>query len=467
MDGSLVVGGHLTPTWWRGTLVPEAASEMGHAITRFAPGRVGAGLTDDLGEVLAHMRTNHLASYDHHYGLWYDRRRDDHLMVRRADGEVAPPFYEQPFARSGQGTAWDGLSRYDLTKFNPWYWQRLADFAKLCDEQGRVLFHQHYFQHNILEAGAHWADTPWRPANNINEVPMPEPPPYVGDKRIFLAHKFYDVSDPKWRSIHENYIRKCLDNFADSSNVIQLTSAEYTGPLSFVQFWLDTIIAWEKETGKQVLIGLSCTKDVQDAILADPTRGPHVDVVDIRYWTYAADGELYAPAGGQSLSPRQHLRRLKPASTSFGSIVRAVRECRTQHPQKAVTYHADLYCRSGRDGWAVLMGGGSLPDLPQLPDALRKAIVRLQPSDRIQLGEEQWCLAAGDREFLIYSASRNGATVVQLPKDRDYEYSTLDPKTGKLGVAKKITDGRVELPATCRSFGFASSFRLITLSPHH
>ena len=118
---------------------------MGHAITRFAPGRAGAGLTDELGEVLAHMRTNHLASYDHHYGLWYDRRRDDHLMVRRADGEVAPPFYEQPFARSGKGTAWDGLSKYDLTKFNVWYWQRLADFAKLCDEQGRVLFHHGYF----------------------------------------------------------------------------------------------------------------------------------------------------------------------------------------------------------------------------------------------------------------------------------------------------------------------------------
>ncbi len=261
VDGSLVVGGHLTPTWWRGTLIPEAAPEMGHAITRFAPGRTGAGLTDDLREVLTHMRANHLASYDHHYGLWYDRRRDDHLMVRRADGEVAPPFYEQPFARSGQGTAWDGLSKYDLTSFNAWYWQRLADFAQLCEEQGRILFHHGYFQHNIIEAGAHWADTPWRPANNINQVALPEPPPYVGDKRIFLAHKFYDLSDPNWRRIHESYIAKCLDNFAGNSNVIQLTSAEYTGPLSFTQFWLDTIGEWEKENGKQVLTGLSCTKD--------------------------------------------------------------------------------------------------------------------------------------------------------------------------------------------------------------
>ena len=302
------------------------------------------------------------------------------------------------------------------------------------------------FQHNIIEAGAHWADTPWRPANNINKVALPEPPPYVGDKRIFLAHKFYDLSDANWRRIHESYIRKCLDNFANNSNVIQLTSAEYTGPLSFSQFWLDTIAAWEKEKGKQVLTGLSCTKDVQDAILGDPTRSPHVDVIDIRYWTYTSDGELYAPLGGQNLSPRQHLRRLKPSASSFGSIVRAVRECRMQNPQKAVTYHADLYCRSGDDGWAVLMGGGSLPNLPQLPKALREAVVRLLPSDQLQLADDQWCLAAGDQEFLIYSAGRNEPTVVQLP-GRNYEYSSVDPKTGEVGKAKQVVGSRMEIPA--------------------
>ena len=30
-----------------------------------------------------------VAAFDHHYGLWYDRRRDDHTMVRQQDGDVA------------------------------------------------------------------------------------------------------------------------------------------------------------------------------------------------------------------------------------------------------------------------------------------------------------------------------------------------------------------------------------------
>ena len=154
------------------------------------------------------MAAKNIAVFDHHYGLWYDRRRDDHTMVHQVNGDVAPPFFEQPFANVGPGTTWNGLAKYDLTKFNPWYWQRLHDFARLCDDRGLVLFHQNYFQHNILEAGAHWVDCPWRPANNVNDMGLPEPPPFIGDKRIFMAPLYYDINDPHRRALHRGFIRQ-------------------------------------------------------------------------------------------------------------------------------------------------------------------------------------------------------------------------------------------------------------------
>lgn len=113
--------------------------------------------------------------------------------VRRRDGDVWGPFYEQPFARSGEGTAWEGLSKYDLNRPNAWYWNRLKQFAEKGAEKGLLLFHENYFQHNILEAGAYWVDCPWRSANNINQTDMPEPVPFAGDKRIFVADMFYDT----------------------------------------------------------------------------------------------------------------------------------------------------------------------------------------------------------------------------------------------------------------------------------
>ncbi|MCB1125329.1 MAG: pectate lyase, partial [Verrucomicrobiae bacterium] len=294
VNSRLLIGGTSGVAWWRGTTRPSEAPGNGIAITRFVPGRIGRGLTDDLLQLADGLRANGTAALDHNYGLWYDRRRDDHERTRRIDGEVQPPFFEQPFARSGEGTTWDGLSRYDLTRFNPWYWSRLREFADLCDERGLLLFHQQYFQHNILEAGAHWADFPWRSANNINATGFPEPPPYAGDKRIFQADLFYDVTHPVRRKLHEGYIRQCLDNFAGNDNVIQFTGAEFTGPLHFMEFWLDTISAWERtqlltardgnppavahhdisadSCRRLPVIALSATKDVQDAILADPVR---------------------------------------------------------------------------------------------------------------------------------------------------------------------------------------------------
>jgi hypothetical protein len=373
----VLVGRRQSVPWWSGGIQGKDLQTAQPAITRYVPGRTGKGLTDDLAELTDNMKVNHVIAMEQNYGLWYDRRRDDHERIRRMDGEVWPPFYELPFARSGKDTAWDGLSKYDLTKYNLFYWSRLKEYADLADQKGLLLVHQNYFQHNIIEAGAHYADFPWRTANNINNTGFPEPPPYAGDKRIFMAGQFYDISNPVRRELHKKYIRQCLNNFKDNNGVIQLTGEEFTGPLHFVKFWLDVIRDWEKETGKHPIIGLSVTKDVQDSVLNNPAYVSIVDLIDIRYWHYQADGTAYEPKGGQSLAPRQHARLLKPKKTSFEQVYRAVKEYHDKYPGKAVVYSGDSYPEFGM---AAFMAGGSLPVLPGNTDAtLLKAAVGMKP----------------------------------------------------------------------------------------
>jgi hypothetical protein len=360
-DGKPISGSRIEGAWWRGGIRPADIPgniKMPCAV-RFVPGRVGAGLTDDLNALTDAMIANVQISFVHHYALWYDRRDDDHERTRRMNGDAWPPFYELPFARSGKELAWDGLSKYDLTRYNAWYFDRLNQLADLCDHKGLVLIHEHFFQHNILEAGAHWASSPWRSANNINNTGFPEPPNYAGDKRIFVADQFYDVTNTTRCDLYRAYIRKCLDNTVDNSNVIHMTSGEFTGPLAFTRFWLDTIAQWEKETGKKPLVAISACKDVQDAILADPQRAGIVDIIDIQYWWYQSDGNLYAPPGGKNLSPRQFQRLLKPKPSSAEQVERAVREYRQKYPQKAVTYSAD---GAERFADAIRKAGGSLAE---------------------------------------------------------------------------------------------------------
>jgi hypothetical protein len=339
-NGLLKVGGmrldgrEADISWWRGFLLPGVEGTK-PAITRFTPGLTGPIHTDDLDDLTDGMVANGQTLLRHHYGLWYDRRRMDHERMRRPDGDVWPPFFEQPFARSGQGLAWDGLSRYDLTRYNSWYFMRLAEFAGLARRKGLVLINEMYFQHNIIEAGAHWVDSPWRPVNNINGTKFTEPPPFNGDT-IKMADEFYDLSDPANRSLHRAYIRHHLDVLGTETNVIHTLTAENSGPLHFMQFWLDVIAEWKHETGLRPLIALSAPKDVQDAILADQNRSAVVDIIDLTYWFRNSEGVEFSPSGGQSLAPRQHQRAFKGKRPTTESIAAMAREYRELFPGKAV-----------------------------------------------------------------------------------------------------------------------------------
>jgi hypothetical protein len=443
MDGKLVIGGTASVTWWRGSIRPDEADDFGIALTRFVPGRIGSGFTDDLNEVADSLVKNGKAALDHNYGLWYDRRRDDHERIRRINGDVLPPFFEMPFARTGEGLAWLGLSKYDLTKFNSWYWSRLEQFADIADARGLILFHENYFQHNILEAGAHWVDSPWRSANNVNNTGFPEPPPFAGDKRIFQAELFYDVTNAVRRKLHEGYIRQCLDNFTNHANVIQFTSAEFTGPLPFMQFWLDTVGAWEREKIQnskfkieKSLVALSATKDVQDAILSEAPRAAIVDVIDFRYWWRTDKGE-FAPPGGKNLAPRQFERQWRGGRPNDANLAGMATEYRGKFSSKAII------CDFDAAGWAWVCAGGSLPRLPRTTDAkLLAAIPQMLPWTEVSRNG-RWILREAGKQFLVCG----GAELDLSGESGVFRVNAVNTRTGEVTRGETVgAGGKVKWP---------------------
>jgi hypothetical protein len=358
------------------------------------------------------------------------------------DGEVWPPFYELPFARSGQGRAWDGLSKYDLTRYNNWYYKRLADYAELGRQKGLVLITQHYFQHNILEAGAHYADFPWRPANNINPgIPMLEPVHYAADKRIFYDEQFYNIgAGAEYAALHRQYIRHNLENYPEHTGVIHSTSAEFTGPFHFVKFWLETIGEWERETGKNALVALSTTKDVQDQVLADPALAAVVDIVDIRYW-YEGDRGFYAPPGGVHLAPRQHDRIRSggsAGSVTFQTVYDAVRRYRQEHG-KAVIYNAN----GGQQSWAIFMAGGSLASIPRIEaEGFAAAAAKMTPMDA-----SGYYLLGGEVGYIVYPTNDSDQIALPAAKSK-YELIQIDPRTGKTVSKSTVNRHMGELNVT-------------------
>jgi hypothetical protein len=429
--GKLLTGNKQNVMWWRGSLRDHDVENASHHVTRFVPGRRGTGFTDNLNEVVASFKNDNIIALEHNYGLWYERRMDDHERTRRMDADVWPPFYEQPFARTGgEGLAWDHLSKYDLTKYNDWYWSRLASFADLAESNGQLLINQQYFQHNIIEAGAHWSSTPWRSANNVNDTGFPEPPPYAGDKRIFMAEQFYDISNETRKKLHQQFIRKSLDNFQENSNVIQLTSAEYTGPLHFMEFWLDEVQKYKSETFGGGIIGLSATKDVQDAILKDPERAKTVDLIDIRYWHYREDGTAYAPQGGKNLAPRQHARNMNVGKETEEQVYRAVREYRETYPDKVVMYSTNA---SSRFGWAVLMAGGSLANIPSIEiSGFYGSLSKMKANSEDKYNSNYWSLQKEGEFYLFYLKNTKTVNVDLSSFKGGFEVFWIGAKTGKI-----------------------------------
>ncbi|MGO4771153.1 DUF6298 domain-containing protein [Flavobacterium sp. W22_SRS_FK3] len=426
--------------WWRGSLRELEVSKSRPHITRFVPGHYGLGYTDNLEETVAYLVNNNKSAIDHNYGLWYEQRMADHERIRRIDADVWAPFYEQPFDRSGKGTAWDHLSKYDLTRYNAWYWNRLKTFAELAAQKDKFLLNEAYFQHNILEAGAHWASSPWRPANNINTTGLPEPPPYAGDKRIFLAEQFYDIKNADIRKLHVAFIEKNLENFKDNTNVLQLTSAEYTGPLSFMQFWIDVIANYEKKHQNESKIALSATKDVQDAILNEVERAKTVDVIDIKYWYYKEDGTLYAPEGGKNLAPRQHARKMKTGKETDDQVYRAVREYREKYPEKAVLYST---MGAPRFGWAALMGGASLANIPKIEvPGFYKALADMNFVAGTTFSDALWTLENKGKAYLFYLKNDQDVSIDLSNQSGTFEVYTINASNGNSVKKTNISGGK-------------------------
>jgi hypothetical protein len=454
MDGKVAWGESQGEAWWKGNTSPAVAFQLtGSSITRFMPGQVGPGLTEDLPEFAARLKKRGVIFLQVGPGLWYEHRRDAHTVDHQPDTNVWAPFFEMPWARTGKGVAWDGLSLFDVSRYNPWYFERHRAFAKLAAQQGLIIYFDLYNDHNVLEIGPHWIDYPWRPANNINDTGLPEPPPYhPGGTRLDVGNEFFSVTYPPLRKLHHDYIIHVLDELGDMPNIIFGAAYQFAGPLSFEQFFQDTVAEWEHQHNRHVRIALTTSKQTTDAILADPIRSKQIAVVDMRYWVYEPDGTLFAPQAGINHAFREQISKQfkgysdTPPPTTPELVYRQVREYRDRFPDIAL-----VPMESGAGPLPILMGGGASQSSLRAAPTVRKAgpsqdavidkfvrdylatdLVKMDPRDGIVSDpSHNWTLAGDTTDaILIYSLSGPSLTLAKPLAHNTYRATWFDPNTG-------------------------------------
>ena len=331
----------------------------------------------------------------------------------------------------------------------------MKGFADLADRKGLILYHNFYFQHWLLESRSHYVDFPWRPVNTIQQTDLPDEVP--------AANVFYDVTHPLRRELHRAYIRHALDALKDNTNVVHGIDREYTGPIAFVRFWLDTIAEWQQETGRRVFISLEIPKAQMDEILDDPARGPMITAADVLGWTYRADGALFAARGGINRAPREQrpdiatAEELDALKAKIGVAATDQRDF-LNGPEfqklvdelwassKPMRYRAWREYRDGHPRLVLLWNGDEYADLTRVIERAvpREAREGMRPADLVRSHHATtWCMAKGTEAFLVYSMNGEAAVLDLSGARGTFTVEWLDQERGALQNAPAVAGGRV------------------------
>ena len=175
------------------------------------------------------------------------------------------PGDAQVYARSAEG-------RYDLTRWNPDFWQRFENCLQWCYERDIILQMEMWDRFDFTRS--YWQANPFNPKNNINYTAEES-----GLKEEILTHPgqresafFRSVPASENNTLALGYQQAYIDEMLSYSlrypNVLYCIDNETNEPPAWGAYWADTIRQRAREAGVQVE-----TTEMWDAhSILDPTH---------------------------------------------------------------------------------------------------------------------------------------------------------------------------------------------------
>jgi hypothetical protein len=162
-------------------------------------------------------------------------------------------FYVQPhpWPRTGPGKALDGKPKFDLTRFDPEYFDRLTSRIEKARKRGiyvSVMMFEGWAMQRVEDG---WKSHPFHPRNNVNEIDGDA----NGDGKGLEVHELVvdAVTD-----IQKAYIRKVIDTVNRFDNVLWEISNENHGESTQWQYAMIRYIKeYEKSKPTQHPVGMT------------------------------------------------------------------------------------------------------------------------------------------------------------------------------------------------------------------
>ena len=171
-------------------------------------------------------------------------------------GEAGPNFWfdPMPYQRSTTCCAFDGGNKFDLTKFNQSYFDRLRQRVIAAGDKGiyvSIMLFDGWSVETKMSNHNPWAGHPYKLSNNINNI--------NGDvNNDNQGGETHTLTNSQVTALQEAYVRKVIDSVNDLDNVLYEISNESPGNSEAWQYHLINYIkSYEAAKPKQHPVGMT------------------------------------------------------------------------------------------------------------------------------------------------------------------------------------------------------------------
>lgn len=345
--------------------------------------------------------------------------------VKWTDNEPAGVGYSQPhpWVRTGPGLATDGKPKFDLTRFNPEYFDRMRQRIIAARDRGMYVSVM-LFEGFELQFYDAWNGHPFNRDNNINGIDGD----INGDGRGIEYNTLDGASMGKRvQELQRSYMRKVIDTVNDLDNVLYEACNEAG---AYSKQWQYDVIRYVKEyeagKPKQHPVGMTFIHKggTNDDLFQSPADwvSPNPGTPDENYFN-------------------------NPPSKYTGKVIVNDTDHLCGHVCGDAVWVWKSFCR----GMNVLFME-ELPASPFWQDSAREGmrqtrryaekvnLAEMTPRD--DLASVKYCLAKPGSEYLVFQPGGNGEFTVDL---RDgpgpYAVEWLSVNTGKIVPGKPVQGG--------------------------
>jgi hypothetical protein len=348
----------------------------------------------------------------------------------RANGRLGKDYIHHvaphPWPRTGPGAALDGKPRFDLTRFDPPFFERLRSRVQAAGRRGIyvsvMLFEgwglRHANRGRAAPAGWAWRGHPFHPGNNVNAINAG----VVGDGTSEAVHS---LASPAVNQLQASYIRKVVDTVNDLDNVLYEVINE--GGRQEWDWWVvKTIQEYERTRPRQHPVGITGHgAEKLPSMLASPAEWISPGRVD----GFAEDPPAW-DGKKVSLLDTDHIGGVGGnPSWVWKSFLRG------HNPIFMDPYDGAVLGPPADPRWEPLRQNLGYT----LRFAERMNLAAMTPKD--DLASTRYCLANPGREYLIYLPEGGAVTVDLSASSGEMKTEWFNPATDKSVTGDAVRGG--------------------------